>query len=183
VELFRRAAFALMELIRRDIKPRDIVTRESIDNAFVLDMAMGGSTNTLLHTLAIAHEAGIDYDLQRINELSKRTPNICKVAPSSHYHIEDVDRAGGISAILKELTRVEGLLHTECLTVTGKTLGENIADARISGPRLHPPHRAGVLPDRRDHRAVRQPRARGGSGEDGGRRPEDARVRGAGGHL
>jgi dihydroxy-acid dehydratase len=134
VELFRRAAFALMELIRRDIKPRDIVTRESIDNAFVLDMAMGGSTNTILHTLAIAHEAGIDYDLHRINELSRRTPNICKVAPSSHYHIEDVDRAGGISAILKELTRVEGLLHTECLTVTGKTLGENIADARILDP-------------------------------------------------
>jgi len=134
VELFRKAAFALMELIRRDIKPRDIVTRESIDNAFVLDMAMGGSTNTILHTLAIAHEAGIDYDLHRINELSRRTPNICKVAPSSHYHIEDVDRAGGISAILKELTRVEGLLHTECLTVTGKTLGENIADARILDP-------------------------------------------------
>jgi dihydroxy-acid dehydratase len=134
VELFRKAAFALMELIRRDIKPRDIVTRESIDNAFVLDMAMGGSTNTILHTLAIAHEAGIDYDLHRINELSRRTPNICKVAPSSHYHIEDVDRAGGISAILKELTRIDGLLHTDCLTVTGKTLGENIADARILDP-------------------------------------------------
>ena len=134
VELFRQAAFALMELIRRDIKPRDIVTRESIDNAFVLDMAMGGSTNTLLHTLAIAHEAGVDYDLQRINELCQRTPNICKVAPSSHYHIEDVDRAGGISAILKELTRIDGLLQLDCLTVTGKTLGENIAEARVLDP-------------------------------------------------
>ncbi len=134
VELFRRAAFQLMELIRRDIKPRDIVTLDSLDNAFTLDMAMGGSTNTVLHTLAIAHEAGIPYDLNRINEISARTPNICKVAPTRTpegflFHIEDVDYAGGISAILKELSKVDGLLNLNCLTVTGRTLGENIAGA------------------------------------------------------
>lgn len=134
VELFRKAAFAVMELVRRDIKPRDIVKIHSVDNAFVLDVAMGGSTNTLLHTLAIAREAGIDYDLSRVDALAKLTPNICKVAPSSHYHIEDVDRAGGISAILKELSRIDGLLKLDCLTVTGATLGENIASARVLDP-------------------------------------------------
>jgi len=115
-------------------RPRDIVTRDAIDNAFILDMAMGGSTNTVLHTLAIAHEAGIAYDLDRINELSQRCPNICKVAPSSSYHIEDVDRAGGIPAILKEISRIDGLLHLEALTVSGRTLGEQIRRARISDP-------------------------------------------------
>jgi len=94
-------------------------------------VAMGGSTNTVLHTLAIAREAGIEYDIARVDEISRRTPNICKVSPSSHYHMEDVHRAGGISAILKELSRQPGLLHTDALTVTGKTLGENIANATI----------------------------------------------------
>ena len=112
--------------------PRDIVTRAAIDNAFILDMAMGGSTNTVLHTLAIAHEAGVDYDLDRINELSKRCPNICKVSPSSAYHVEDVDRAGGISAILKEISRVEGLLNLEALTVSGETLGARIRRAKTT---------------------------------------------------
>ncbi len=108
-------------------KPSDIITHDAIDNAFVLDMAMGGSTNTVLHTLAIANEAGLDYDLGRINELSKITPNICKVSPSSKYHIEDVRDAGGISAILGEIAKIDGLLKLDCPTVTGKTLGENIA--------------------------------------------------------
>ncbi len=110
--------------------PRDIVTQESLDNAFALDMAMGGSTNTVLHTLAIAQEAGVDYDLERINKVSKKCPNICKVSPSSNYHIEDVHAAGGISGILAEVAKKEGLLNLDCPTVTGKTLGENIADAR-----------------------------------------------------
>ena len=114
--------------------PRDIVTREAIDNAFILDMAMGGSTNTVLHTLAIAHEAGVEYDLDRINELSRRTPNICKVSPSSAYHIEDVDRAGGVSAILKEVSKIPNLLHLDARTVTGKTIGQTIARARILDP-------------------------------------------------
>ncbi len=111
--------------------PRAIVTRASIDNAFALDMAMGGSTNTVLHTLAIAHEAGVAYDLERINALSRRCPNLCKVSPSSAYHIEDVHRAGGISAILAELARIDGLLHLRAPTVTGRTLGASIRGASI----------------------------------------------------
>ncbi len=129
--LYRQAGAQIMELLRRDIRPKDIVTRASIDNAFVLDMAMGGSTNTVLHTLALAHEAGIDYDLDRINEISSRCPNICKVSPSSPYHVEDVDAAGGISAILKEISKVKGLLNLDCMTVSGVTLGERIATATV----------------------------------------------------
>ncbi len=129
-EMFwRDAATRIVEMIYEDLKPRDILTMDAIDNAFILDLAMGGSTNTILHTLAIAHEAGLAYDLQRINALVKKTPNICKVSPSSSYHVEDVDRAGGISAILKEISRIPNLLHTQARTVTGKTLGENIASA------------------------------------------------------
>ncbi|MCC7569002.1 MAG: dihydroxy-acid dehydratase [Candidatus Methanofastidiosa archaeon] len=129
--LYRQAGAQIMELLRRDIRPKDIVTRASIDNAFVLDMAMGGSTNTVLHTLALAHEAGIDYDLDRINEISGRCPNICKVSPSSPYHVQDVDAAGGISAILKEISKVKGLLNLDCMTVSGVTLGERIATATV----------------------------------------------------
>jgi dihydroxy-acid dehydratase len=100
---------------------------------------MGGSTNTVLHTLAIANEAGIEYDVARVDEISRRTPNICKVSPSSPFHMEDVHRAGGISAILNELSRKPGLLHTDTLTVTGKTLGENVAGAEIKDERvIHP---------------------------------------------
>jgi len=110
-----------------------------MDNALALDMAMGGSTNTVLHTLAIASEAKIAYDLDRINAISERCPNICKVSPSSTIHIEDVDRAGGISAILNEISKVPGLLNLDCLTVTGKTLGENIAGAKIEDTEvIHP---------------------------------------------
>jgi len=130
-KLWRKAGKRIVEMVKEDLRPRDIVTREAIDNAFILDMAMGGSTNTVLHTLAIAHDAGIPYDLDRINELSKKCPNICRVSPSSPYHVEDVDRAGGISAILKEISGVPGLLNPNTKTVTGKTLGKNIAKAQI----------------------------------------------------
>ncbi len=130
-ELLRQAARNIMDLIRKNIKPRDIVTPESLDNAFALDMAMGGSTNTVLHTLAIAHEAQISYPLERINQIAARVPNICKVSPASKWHIEDVDRAGGVSAILKEISKKPGLLHLDQITVTGQTLGENIAEAKI----------------------------------------------------
>ena len=109
--------------------PREIATAAAFDNAMVLDMAMGGSTNTVLHILAIAHEAGVPFSLERIDQLSKQTPNICKVSPSSKYHIEDVARAGGIHTILGEIARgCPGLLELSCQTVTGKTLGENIAE-------------------------------------------------------
>jgi dihydroxy-acid dehydratase len=130
-QLYKLAGRQILRLIEQDVKPLDIISPESMDNAFALDMAMGGSTNTVLHTLAVASEAGIEYSLERINELSKKCPNICKVSPSSSYHIEDVDAAGGISAILNEISKVPGLLNTDCPTVTGKTIGENIASARI----------------------------------------------------
>jgi len=130
-DLYKAAGKQILTLLEKDIKPHDIINKKSIDNAFVLDMAMGGSTNTVLHTLAIANEAGIEYDLERINDISTRCPNICKVSPSSSFHVEDVDAAGGISAILKEIIAVTGLIHTDCITVTGKTLAENVAGAQI----------------------------------------------------
>jgi len=130
-KLYKAAGKQIMTLIEKDIKPLDIISEKSLDNALVLDMAMGGSTNTVLHSLAVASEAGIKYDLERINAISERCPNICKVAPSSDYRVEDVDAAGGVSAILKEISKVPDLLNVDCLTVTGKTLGENIAGAKI----------------------------------------------------
>ncbi|MCK4888205.1 MAG: dihydroxy-acid dehydratase [Planctomycetes bacterium] len=130
-DLFKKAGAQIMTLIEKDIKPLDIITEKSVDNAFILDMAMGGSTNTVLHTLALTNEAGIKYDLDRINSISAKCPNICKVSPSSHWHMEDVDDAGGISAIIKEVSKIPGLLSTDCITVTGKTLGENVANATI----------------------------------------------------
>jgi dihydroxy-acid dehydratase len=132
--LARQAAVQVMWLLEHDIKARDIVTLESLDNALTLDVAMGGSTNTVLHALAIAHEAGIDYPIARIDAISRRTPNICKVAPSSQYHMEDVKNAGGISAILHEISQKPGALNLDCITVTGKTLGENISAAESKDP-------------------------------------------------
>jgi dihydroxy-acid dehydratase len=120
-DLMRQAAHALKRCIEEDVRPRDIVTRTSIDNAFVCDMAMGGSTNTVLHTLALASEAGIPYDLKRLNKISAKTPCVCKVSPSRpDVHIEDVHVSGGIPAILKEVKKIKGLLDTSTLTVTGK---------------------------------------------------------------
>ncbi len=130
-KLYRKAGKQILSLIEKDTKPLDIITEKSLDNALALDMAMGGSTNTVLHTLAVASEAGIKYDLQRINDISSKCPNICKVSPSSKQHIEDVDAAGGISAILKEISKIKGLLNTDCPTVTGRTLRQNISRAGI----------------------------------------------------
>lgn len=131
-DLAKNAARQILTLIEKDIKPSDIITEQSLKNAFALDMAMGGSTNTILHTLAIAREAGIEFDLHELNSLGQRVPYICKVSPATKdVHIEDVDRAGGISAILNELSKAEGALDTSAITVTGKTLGENISNAKI----------------------------------------------------
>lgn len=131
-ELAREAARKIMDLIKLDLKPRDIITRESILNAFALDMAMGGSTNTVLHTLAIANEAGVDFQLEEINKLSEKVPYICKVSPATkNVHMEDVDRAGGVSAILNELSKLNGVLNLSCPTVTGKPIGENIKHAEV----------------------------------------------------
>ncbi|MBR5711723.1 MAG: dihydroxy-acid dehydratase [Thermoguttaceae bacterium] len=132
--LFKKAAERVIQMVKdlEDGKtgflPCDIININSIDNAIVLDMAMGGSTNTVLHTMAIANEAGIPYDIKRINDLSNQTPNVCKVSPSCHYHMEDVHNSGGIHTILGSIARGKpGLLHLDAMTVTGKTLGENIA--------------------------------------------------------
>ncbi len=130
-EFVKRSAKQLMEIIKQDIKPRDIVTIEAIDNAFALDMAMGGSTNTVLHTLALAHEAGIDYPIERINEVAERVPHLAKIAPASDYHIEDVHHAGGVSAIINELLKKPGAIDGDRITVSGKTLRENVAGCEI----------------------------------------------------
>ncbi len=130
-KLLLEAAQQIMFLVEKDLKPRDIVTPEAIDNAFALDMAMGGSTNTVLHTLAIAYEAGIAYPLERINKIATRVPHICKVAPAGKYHMEDVDRAGGVSAILKEISKNDNALYLNQMTVTGKPIKQNISNAEI----------------------------------------------------
>ena len=141
MELYRQAAFRAVAMAKKGGPlPKDLVTRDSLDNALTLDMAMGGSTNTVLHTLAIAREAGVDYSLERMNEISARTPYICKLAPSGHYHVSDLDRAGGIMAILKRLKglKVKGLkgcgqgLLVDAPTVSGKSLFRQIAAAKIS---------------------------------------------------
>jgi dihydroxy-acid dehydratase len=129
--LAREAACRLMGLLEAGVRPRDIVTLEALDDAFALDMAMGGSTNTVLHTLAIAEEAGIAYSLERINSVADRVPHLCKVSPSGEWYMEDVHRAGGIPAILQEVQRATGMLHLNRPTVCGKTFGESFAGATI----------------------------------------------------
>ena len=144
-KLYERAAKRIVEMVYElesegdsyRCLPRAIVNQESLDNAMILDMAMGGSTNTVLHSLAVANEASSAYDMERINGLSKKTPNICKVSPSCAYHVEDVHNSGGIHTILGEIRRGRpGLLHPDCMTVTGKTLGENIDAYDIRGPKV-----------------------------------------------
>jgi len=130
--LVQQAAGQLMHLIANDITARAIITSNALDNAFAMDMAMGGSTNTILHCLALAHEAGIDYPLSRVKALSERVPHLCKVSPASQWHIEDVARAGGVSAVLKELSGIPGLLHLDAPTVAGAPLGAVIAQAKNS---------------------------------------------------
>src|SRR5258706_10156379 len=130
-ELFKKAGIAIVDLVKRNIRPKDILTPKAFENALALDVAMGGSTNTVLHTLAVAIEAGCPIDLPLLNEISARVPHVCKVAPSGKYHMEDVDRAGGISAILKTIAAKPGTLSLDCITVTGRTLGENISDAIV----------------------------------------------------
>ncbi len=127
-QLAKEAGEQVMELLASDIRPLDIIDRDSIHNAFTVDMALGGSTNSVLHLMAIAHEAGVDFPLSLVNEISDRTPYLCKLSPTSDYHIEDLDRAGGISAVMKE---VQGLLNLEAGTVSGKSVAEIIADSRF----------------------------------------------------
>ena len=134
-ELWRAAARRAVEMAKQGGPlPRDLITQKGIDNVFTCDMAMGGSSNTVLHTLAFANEAGLDYDLHRIDDISRRTPNICKVAPSSRYHMHDVLRAGGIMTILAEINKIPGALHTDVPMVSGKTLAEQIDGLSTQDP-------------------------------------------------
>ena len=137
LELVKKAGKIIVDLIDKDLKPRDIVNNDTILNAFALDMAMGGSTNTVLHTLAAAIEADLSFEMKEINELSRKTPYLCKVSPATpNVHMEDVLNAGGISAILMELSKKEGLLHLDRPTITGMTLGESIAEAKNYNPEI-----------------------------------------------
>jgi len=129
IQLAREAGRKMMALLAAEIRPSDIITRESIANAFIADMALGGSTNSVLHLMALANEAGIEFPLAEINRLSERTPHLCKLSPSGGYHVEDLDLAGGMAAVMKEL---EGLLHLNMRTASGRTLGQEIAAARVT---------------------------------------------------
>jgi len=145
-----QAASQILALIVIDLTPRKIVTAEVIDDAFALDMAMGGSTNTVLHTLAFAHEAGLDYPLERINSVAKHVPYLTKVSPSGPWHMEDVHRAGGIPAILNEVARSGNTLHLDRLTVSGMTLreaisGKNVSDYEVIRPFDNPHNQVGGL--------------------------------------
>ena len=129
IRLAKRAGYAVMEMLKRDIRPKDIMTEKAFMNALAMDMALGCSTNSMLHLPAIAHEAGIELDLELINKISKKTPNLCHLAPAGHAYMEDLYEAGGIYAVMKELSKKD-LLNLDCITVTGKTVGENIKYAR-----------------------------------------------------
>ncbi|SEN66079.1 dihydroxy-acid dehydratase [Amphibacillus marinus] len=135
-ELIYQAAHHLIDLVKKDIKPRDIITKDTIDDAFALDMAMGGSTNTVLHTLAIANEAGIEYDLKRINKVAERIPYLSKISPASDYTMHDLHLAGGVSAIIRELCKLENGIHKDRITITGKTIYENVKDHLIKNEQV-----------------------------------------------
>ena len=135
IRLAKTAGMQVMKLLAEDIRPRDIVTPAAFQNALTTDMALGCSTNSALHLLAIAHEAEITLDLHMINEISERTPNLCHLAPAGHHHMQDLMEAGGISAVLKELLDA-GMIHGECRTVTGKTVAENVAHAVNRNPEV-----------------------------------------------
>ena len=130
LRLAKETGMQIMELIRKDIKPRDIMSEKAFENALTIDMALGGSTNTLLHLPAIAHECDVNMDLDRVNSISDRTPNICHLAPAGPWYIEDLNRAGGMCAVMHEINTL-GLLHTDCMTCNGKTVGENISGHEV----------------------------------------------------
>lgn len=128
IKLAKHAGMQIMELLKKDIRPRDIITKESMMNALTMDMALGCSTNSMLHLPAIAHEIGFDFNIKFANEISEKTPNLCHLAPAGSTYMEDLNEAGGIYAVMKEISKLN-LLNLDCMTVTGKTVGENIKDA------------------------------------------------------
>ncbi len=135
IKLAKHAGMAVMEMVRKNIRARDIITKEAIMNALTVDMALGCSTNSMLHLPAIAHEIGFDFDISFANPISEKTPNLCHLAPAGPTYMEDLNEAGGVYAVMKELADI-GLLNTECMTVTGKTIGENIANAVNLNPEV-----------------------------------------------
>lgn len=135
IRLAKHAGMKVMELWEKNICPRDIMTEEAMLNALTVDMALGCSTNSMLHLPAIAHEIGMDFEIDFANGISERTPNLCHLAPAGPTHMEDLNEAGGVYAVMNELNKL-GLLHTECMTVTGKTVGENIKDAANLNPEV-----------------------------------------------
>ena len=135
IKLAKHAGMAVMDMYRKDIRPRDIMTKEAIINALTVDMALGCSTNSMLHLPAIAHEVGFDFDISYANPISEKTPNLCHLAPAGPTYMEDLNEAGGVYAVMKELADI-GLLNTDCMTVTGKTVGENIKDAVNKNPEV-----------------------------------------------
>ena len=135
IRLAKHAGMQVMEMYRRNIRPRDIMTKEALLNTLTVDMALGCSTNSMLHLPAIAHEIGWDFDISFANEISAKTPNICHLAPAGPTYMEDLNEAGGVYAVMNELNK-KGLLHTECMTVTGKTVGENIKDCVNLNPEV-----------------------------------------------
>lgn len=134
-KLAKRAGYTVMDLVRKDVRPRDIMTRESILNALTVDMALGCSTNSMLHLPAIAHEIGFDFDIAFANPISGQTPNLCHLAPAGHHYIEELNEAGGVYAVMHELAK-KGLIHEDCLTVSGKTIGQAIAGAVNLNPEV-----------------------------------------------
>ena len=135
IELAKHAGMAVMDMVKKDIRPRDIMTEGAFKNALTVDMALGCSTNSMLHLPAIAHECGIEIDLDIANSISGKTPNLCHLAPAGRTYVEDLDEAGGVYAIMHELNK-KGLLNTDCMTVTGKTVGENIANTPNLDPQV-----------------------------------------------
>ena len=133
IKLAKHAGMAVMEMLKKNICPRDIMTKEAILNALTVDMALGCSTNSMLHLPAIAHEIGFDFDISFANPISEKTPNLCHLAPAGPTYMEDLNEAGGVYAVMKQLADI-GLIHTECMTVTGQTIGENIKDAVNKNP-------------------------------------------------
>ena len=135
LKLAKHAGMAVMEMYRKDIRPRDIMTKDAILNALTVDMALGCSTNSMLHLPAIAHEIGFDFDISFANEISAKTPNLCHLAPAGPTYMEDLNEAGGVYAVMNELSEL-GLLHEDCMTVTGKTVGENIKGCVNKNPEV-----------------------------------------------
>ena len=135
IELAKHAGMAVMELVKKDIRPRDIMTKDALINALTVDMALGCSTNSMLHLPAIAHECGVELNLDIANEISAKTPNLCHLAPAGRTYMEDLDEAGGVYAVMIELTK-KGLLSTDCMTVTGKTMGENLDGCKNLNPEV-----------------------------------------------